>query len=197
MSEDQPLRVERRGGAAILTIDRAERMNSLSRGLLTAFGRAGRELANDQSVRLIVLGTIKARKNRRDRNPMRFSKTPETVPRSPSMRKTLSIPIARLPTTSVARRTPAERGRPRDHEQLRTVMLGLGRVALAQRVLDRERVQPVLDAEPFHLLGGRLDQPDPVELRPRRRGAVGRQVAIDHFAIAVAPGGDDRHGAHR
>ena len=46
-------------------------------------------------------------------NPMRFSKTPEIVPRSPSMRKTLSIPIARLPTTSVARRTGAERGRPR------------------------------------------------------------------------------------
>ena len=46
-------------------------------------------------------------------NPIRFSKTPEIVPRSPSMRKTLSMPMARLPTTSVTRRTRAERGRPR------------------------------------------------------------------------------------
>ncbi len=50
-----PLHVERRGGAAILTIDREARRNALSRDTLLALGRAGRELSADPAVRVIVV----------------------------------------------------------------------------------------------------------------------------------------------
>jgi enoyl-CoA hydratase/carnithine racemase len=50
-----PVKVERRGRAAILTLDRPERMNALSRDTLLALGRLGRELAADPEVRAIVL----------------------------------------------------------------------------------------------------------------------------------------------
>ncbi|MCS6902551.1 MAG: enoyl-CoA hydratase-related protein [Polyangiaceae bacterium] len=50
-----PVKVERRGRAAILTLDRPERMNALSRDTLLALGRLGRELATDPEVRAIVL----------------------------------------------------------------------------------------------------------------------------------------------
>ncbi|RYE92917.1 MAG: enoyl-CoA hydratase [Myxococcales bacterium] len=50
-----PVIVERRGGAAVLTIDRAERRNALSRDTLAALGRLGRELGADASVRAIVI----------------------------------------------------------------------------------------------------------------------------------------------
>ena len=50
-----PVVLERRGTAAILTIDRADRMNALSRDTLFAFGRLGRELAADPKVRAIVI----------------------------------------------------------------------------------------------------------------------------------------------
>ena len=77
----------------------------------------------------------------------------------------------------------AERRGARDDEQLAAVGLGLGRVALAQRILDRQRVQAVPRLDRCHFLGGRLDQPDPVELRLRRRRAVARQVGIDQLPI--------------
>ncbi len=51
----EPLHLERRDGAAILTIDREDRRNALSRDTLLALGRAARELCEDSSVRLIVL----------------------------------------------------------------------------------------------------------------------------------------------
>jgi enoyl-CoA hydratase/carnithine racemase len=50
-----PVKVERRGRAALLTLDRPERMNALSRDTLLALGRLGRELAADPEVRAIVL----------------------------------------------------------------------------------------------------------------------------------------------
>lgn len=55
MSEDHPVRVERRGRAALVVLDRPERLNALSRGALTALGRVGRELAGDRALRAIVL----------------------------------------------------------------------------------------------------------------------------------------------
>jgi enoyl-CoA hydratase/carnithine racemase len=54
MSE-APVRVERRDGAVVLTIDRVDRMNALSRDTLLAFGRIGRELVGDDSVRALVV----------------------------------------------------------------------------------------------------------------------------------------------
>jgi enoyl-CoA hydratase/carnithine racemase len=50
-----PLRVERRSGAAILTLNRPERQNALSRELVTELGRAGRELFTDAEVRAVIL----------------------------------------------------------------------------------------------------------------------------------------------
>ena len=51
----EPVHLERRNNAAILTIDRLERHNALSRDTLLAFGRLGRELVADPSVRAIVI----------------------------------------------------------------------------------------------------------------------------------------------
>lgn len=55
MSEDSPIIVERRGGVAILTINRPDRLNSLSRATLSAFGRIGSDLAGDAALRAIVV----------------------------------------------------------------------------------------------------------------------------------------------
>ena len=55
MSSDSPVVVERRGSVAIVRIDRADRMNALSRATLLACGRIGRELAGDTSLRAIVV----------------------------------------------------------------------------------------------------------------------------------------------
>jgi enoyl-CoA hydratase/carnithine racemase len=55
MSEDNPVRVERRGNAGILVIDRPDRVNALSRPTLYAIGKLGRELVADPAVRAIVL----------------------------------------------------------------------------------------------------------------------------------------------
>ncbi len=49
------LRVERRDGAALVILDRPERMNALSRALVRALGRVGGELAQDAEVRAIVV----------------------------------------------------------------------------------------------------------------------------------------------
>lgn len=50
-----PVKLERRGRAAIVTLDRPDRMNALSRETLLELGRLGRELATDSEVRAIVL----------------------------------------------------------------------------------------------------------------------------------------------
>lgn len=55
MTEDHPVKLERRGGVAIVTIDRPERMNALSRGALLAFEELGRTIFADSSLRAIVL----------------------------------------------------------------------------------------------------------------------------------------------
>jgi methylglutaconyl-CoA hydratase len=49
------LTVEQRGTIAIWTINRPDRMNSLSRDLLLAFGRLSREIAGNASVRAVVV----------------------------------------------------------------------------------------------------------------------------------------------
>ncbi len=55
MSEEKPIRVETRGPVEVWTIDRPDRMNSLSRETLLELGRLTREaLANDK-VRAIIL----------------------------------------------------------------------------------------------------------------------------------------------
>jgi len=50
-----PVKLERRGAIGVLTIDRADRRNALSRDTLFAFGRLGRELVADPGVRAIVI----------------------------------------------------------------------------------------------------------------------------------------------
>lgn len=55
MPEASPVKLDRRGAVAVLTIDRADRRNALSRDALLAFGRLGRELADDPAVRAIVI----------------------------------------------------------------------------------------------------------------------------------------------
>lgn len=55
MNDSSPVLVERRGGVAILTINRADRHNALSRDALAAFGRIGRELSGDASLRAVVV----------------------------------------------------------------------------------------------------------------------------------------------
>ncbi len=49
------VRVDQRGSVAIWTIDRPDRMNSLSREVLLSLGRLSREVATNASVRAIVL----------------------------------------------------------------------------------------------------------------------------------------------
>lgn len=52
---DEPVKLERQGGVAVVIINRPERMNSLSRATLEAFGRIGQELHGDPSLRAIVV----------------------------------------------------------------------------------------------------------------------------------------------
>ena len=49
------VRLERRGAAAIVTIDRPDQRNALARQTVLELGRVGRELAADASVRLAAL----------------------------------------------------------------------------------------------------------------------------------------------
>ncbi len=51
----EPIRVERSAAAAIVTIDRPERMNALSWATVRRLGEVGQELAADASVRVCVL----------------------------------------------------------------------------------------------------------------------------------------------
>lgn len=85
---------------------------------------------------------------------------------------------------------------PADHEQLIAVDVDLRQLPVLQRVLDRQRVEIVEALQRVDLVGTRIGQPDPDELR-----TVGG--AIDPFvdrdlanttAMAVQIGGDDRHG---
>lgn len=55
MNEEFPVRVDQRGHVAIWTIDRAARMNALSRSTLLALGKLAREAAGNASVRAIVV----------------------------------------------------------------------------------------------------------------------------------------------
>ncbi len=50
-----PVRVELRGSVAVWTIDRPERMNSLSRDTLTTLGRLARDAVRDDAIRAIVI----------------------------------------------------------------------------------------------------------------------------------------------
>lgn len=54
-NDEEPVRLERRGPIGILTIDRASRLNALSRPTLFALGRLGAELVADPSIRAIVI----------------------------------------------------------------------------------------------------------------------------------------------
>jgi enoyl-CoA hydratase/carnithine racemase len=55
MTDEFPIRVEQRGSVAVWSIDRADRANALSRATLLAFGKLAREVADNPSVRAIVV----------------------------------------------------------------------------------------------------------------------------------------------
>jgi enoyl-CoA hydratase/carnithine racemase len=55
MSDDVPVRLEKKDGVAILTFDRPQKMNALSRAMVQDIGRIGKELRADDSVRAVVL----------------------------------------------------------------------------------------------------------------------------------------------
>ncbi len=52
---DAGVRLERRGSIALVTLDRPERMNALSRALVARFGEVGREVAAQADVRLVIV----------------------------------------------------------------------------------------------------------------------------------------------
>lgn len=55
MTEQEGVRLERRGAAALVTLERPERMNALSRALVRRFGEIGRELGAQEDLRLVVV----------------------------------------------------------------------------------------------------------------------------------------------
>jgi methylglutaconyl-CoA hydratase len=55
VSDETPVVLERRGSVAILTLNRPDRLNALSRATLTEIGRVGRELAGDATLRAVVV----------------------------------------------------------------------------------------------------------------------------------------------
>ncbi|MEO7109625.1 MAG: enoyl-CoA hydratase-related protein [Polyangiaceae bacterium] len=55
MSDTAPIKSELRGSVAVWTIDRPDRVNSLSRDTLLAFGKLAREAATDARVKAIVI----------------------------------------------------------------------------------------------------------------------------------------------
>jgi enoyl-CoA hydratase/carnithine racemase len=55
VSDDAPVRLEKKGGVVILTLDRPDRMNAMSRNMVLELGRLGRTLQGDESVRALVL----------------------------------------------------------------------------------------------------------------------------------------------
>ncbi|HKY38784.1 MAG TPA: enoyl-CoA hydratase-related protein [Polyangiaceae bacterium] len=52
---DAGVRLERRGSVALVTLDRPDRMNALSRALVARFGEIGREVAAQDDVRLVIV----------------------------------------------------------------------------------------------------------------------------------------------
>lgn len=55
MSPGFPVRVEQRGSVAVWTLDRADRMNALSRDMVVALGKLARDAAGNASIRAIVV----------------------------------------------------------------------------------------------------------------------------------------------
>ncbi len=55
MTADAGVAWQRRGSIALVTLDRQERMNALSRALVARFGEIGREIAADPEVRLVIV----------------------------------------------------------------------------------------------------------------------------------------------
>jgi len=55
MSEDFPIKVDQRGGVAVWTIDRPDRMNALSRATLRAFGKLARDAVANPTISAIVI----------------------------------------------------------------------------------------------------------------------------------------------
>jgi enoyl-CoA hydratase/carnithine racemase len=55
VTDEFPVRVEQRGAVAVWTLDRADRMNALTRAMLFALGKLAREAATNESIRAIVL----------------------------------------------------------------------------------------------------------------------------------------------
>jgi methylglutaconyl-CoA hydratase len=55
MSDESPVRVDVRGSVVVWTIDRADRMNALSRATLFALGKLARQASADSSVRAVVI----------------------------------------------------------------------------------------------------------------------------------------------
>jgi methylglutaconyl-CoA hydratase len=55
VSDATPVRLERRDAVAIVTLDRPDRMNAMSRQMVLELGRIGRELPQDSSIRAVVL----------------------------------------------------------------------------------------------------------------------------------------------
>jgi enoyl-CoA hydratase/carnithine racemase len=51
----EPVKIERRGPIGILTIDRVDRRNALSRETIYALGRLGRELISESAIRVIIV----------------------------------------------------------------------------------------------------------------------------------------------
>jgi enoyl-CoA hydratase/carnithine racemase len=49
------VRLERRGAIGLVTLDRPERMNALSRALVARFGEIGRELEQQEDLRLVIV----------------------------------------------------------------------------------------------------------------------------------------------
>jgi len=89
-----------------------------------------------------------------------------------------------------------ELGGPGDDEQLVVIDVDLGQLVRAERVLDRQRVQPVGLLEGAQLGLGRIDEPDPHEF-----GVIARALGplldgdLAHSpAVAVKVRGDNGHG---
>jgi methylglutaconyl-CoA hydratase len=55
MTEGAGVAWQRRGSIALVTLSRPERMNALSRALVTRFGEIGREVSADAGVRLVIV----------------------------------------------------------------------------------------------------------------------------------------------
>jgi methylglutaconyl-CoA hydratase len=55
MSKTSEARLEQRGSVALLTLDRPERMNALSRSLVTRIGEIGRELGAREDIKMVIV----------------------------------------------------------------------------------------------------------------------------------------------